>query len=163
MRPRAEGWIVTTDDPDQPTGIEMDGDEVEAFLASQGHGTLSLAREGAAYAVPVSFGYDEGQLFLTLLRFGEESLKHDYLAATDTACLTTYAVTDRFDWRSVVVRGELREIAAAEADRVESVMDDSAWFPTLSPPPSPITDVTRYELHVEAATGRAGEAHQDKR
>lgn len=152
---------MSTDDADTLSGIEMTEAEIDQFLYEQGHGILALADDADAYGVPVSFGYDGDLLYMSLLKFGDVSEKIEYMEATDTGCLTTYHVSTRFDWKSVVVRGEFRELDDDETDYLESILDENAWFPTIFPPSDPMTDVRHVALVPEEASGRKGEAYQD--
>lgn len=152
---------MTTDERDTLSGIEMSPQEVDQFLYEQGHGILSLADDADAYGIPISFGYDGDVLYMSLLQFGEGSEKLGYLEETDTACLTTYHVSTRFDWKSVVVRGEFREVSGSEVEDLENTLDENAWFPTLFPPSDPMTDVRHVKLVPEETTGRKGQAYQD--
>jgi nitroimidazol reductase NimA-like FMN-containing flavoprotein (pyridoxamine 5'-phosphate oxidase superfamily) len=147
---------MSADESPSGTGIEMSEQEVEATLRELGHGTLALASGDEAYGVPVSFGFDGERLFLTLLQFGEESRKLAFADHTETATLTAYETASKFDWRSVVVTGELQEVPSDEHEYLESVMDDNAWFPNLFAPTEAITEVRRMELRLADATGRKG-------
>lgn len=142
-------------------GLHMDRDEVDAFLAERGYGVLSLADGDSAYGVPVSFGYDgDSTLYLSLIQFGDSSRKLDYADATETACLVTVDVTDRFRWRSAIISGSLHPLPDGEIEAMEAVMDDNAWFPSLFPPEDPMTAVRRLELQIDEITGRKGEEFQ---
>jgi nitroimidazol reductase NimA-like FMN-containing flavoprotein (pyridoxamine 5'-phosphate oxidase superfamily) len=148
-------------EPQEIRGLQMDRDEVDAFLADQGYGVLSLADGNAAYGVPVSFGYDgESRLFLYLIQFGDSSRKLDFADHTETACLVTFDVESRFRWRSAIVSGAIHPLAEDEVDYMEEVMNDNAWFPSLFPPEDPMTAVRRLELRIDEVTGRKGEALQ---
>lgn len=146
---------MATDDH-EARGNEMGDGEIDTALREIGYGTLALARDGEAYGVPVSFGYDGERVFLNLIRFGEESEKIDFAERTDRACLTATDVESRYDWRSVVVTGPLEEVADGEAEYVRGVMDDNAWHPSLyaTARASPMTGVRRTELRMENVTGR---------
>lgn len=153
---------MATDDPrQQVSGIEMTADEIDSFLTDQGYGTLSFARGGESYGVPISFGFDGENAYMHLLQFGEKSEKMAYVAETTTACLTVDDVEGRFRWRSVVARGPLREVPEDKTEAAEESLDDNGWFPTIFPPTDPMTDVNRVELRIEEATGRKGQAFQD--
>lgn len=142
-------------------GLHMDRDEIDAFLAEQGYGVLSLADAGTAYGVPVSFGYDgDSTIYLYLIRFGNSSRKLDFADATETGCIVTFDVESRFRWRSVIVSGTFHELPEDEVEQMEEIMDDNAWFPSLFPPEDPMTAVRRLELRIEDVTGRKGEEFQ---
>ena len=142
-------------------GLHMDQGEIDAFLADQGYGVLSLADGNTAYGVPVSFGYDgESRLFLYLIQFGDSSRKLEFADETETACLVTFDVESRFRWRSAIVAGTLHDLDEGEVDHMEEVMNDNAWFPSLFPPEDPMTAVRRLELRIDEVTGRKGEELQ---
>ena len=142
------------------SGIEMTREEIDEFLYEQGHGTLSLSDGGEVYGVPISFGYDGETLYMSLLEFGDRSEKMALLETTETASLTTYAVTTRFDWKSVIVRGDVTEVPERDHEHMDEVFDDNAWFPTLYPPSDPMTGVYRVALSPDHVSGRKGEAYQ---
>ncbi len=143
------------------SGIEMSEGEIAQFLSEQGHGILSLADDGDAYGIPVSFGYDGEFLYTSLLKFGDVSQKIEYLEETDTVCLTTYHASTRFDWKSVVVRGEFREVSEEDVEYMDSVLDENAWFPTIFPPSDPMTGVRHIALVPDEMSGRKGQAYQE--
>lgn len=152
---------MTTESPQTLSGIEMTDEEIEEFLYEQGHGTLSLSDGGEVYGVPISFGYDGEKLYMSLLEFGDASRKMAFLETTDVASLTTYVATTRFDWKSVVVRGELTDVPESEVEYMDGVLDDNAWFPTIFPPTDPMTGVHHVALVPEHVSGRKGQAHQE--
>lgn len=145
----------TTDDGLDVTA--MDRAAIRRLLRETGHGVLALveARE-RPYAVPMSFGYDGEDIYFNAITFDDESRKGAILETHPEACLTVVDVPNRFDWRSVVVRGRVEPVDEGEFDRVERTMNETAWFPLLSPPPGPITSIDRYRLHPAEMTGRAG-------
>ncbi len=138
----------------------MENNEIERTLRELGHGTLSLSRDGDAYGIPISFGYDDGRLFMHLIRFGDESKKMDFSEATTQVCLTAYRVDSRFAWKSVVVTGRLSDVDEDEIEYMEEVMENNAWFPNIFPPTAPIAEIKRIEFHIEEMTGRKGEEYQ---
>ncbi|MGM0605285.1 MAG: pyridoxamine 5'-phosphate oxidase family protein [Halobacteriota archaeon] len=151
---------MATDDVTSASGIEMNDADIDELLEAIGHGTLSLTNGEEVYGVPVSFGYDGERIFVSLVRFGDDSKKLQFVDESPSACLTVYHADSRFDWRSVIVTGPLQDVPEPELDYVKDVLDDNAWFPTIYPPTSPMTGVRRMELHVEEATGRKSEEYQ---
>lgn len=147
---------MPSEDPPEMRGIEMGRQEIDETLYEQGHGTLALTRDGEAYGVPVSFGYDGETVFLYLIQFGESGKKFDYADATERATLTTYTAESKFRWKSVIVTGTLGDLPDDEIEHMESVMDDNAWFPGMFPPTEPVTAVRRTTFSIEEATGRKG-------
>jgi nitroimidazol reductase NimA-like FMN-containing flavoprotein (pyridoxamine 5'-phosphate oxidase superfamily) len=130
---------------DEVRGARMDDAEIAGFLAEQGTGVLALADGGQAYAIPISFGYQEGSAYFGYFRFGDDSEKQRYSAATEQACLTVYEIDSQFDWRSVLAFGDLRELSQEEWSLVGEAINDNAWSPDLSTlgkrsSPSPATN-----------------------
>jgi hypothetical protein len=117
-------------------GIEMSADEVDTFLQSQGFGVLSLARDGEAYGIPISFGYDGTQLYFVLLRPGERSKKEEFVRETDTASFLVYDVGDD-DWPALL-----------------DAIEENAWFPSLFSETQPMQDILGWRLVVDEMTGQ---------
>lgn len=146
-------------DDERLRGVAMSAGEVDAFLTAQGTGVLSLADDGEAYGVPISFGYDGEALYFVLNRFGEESEKLAYADATEAASFATYTVEDEHRWRSVVVRGPLERVPEAEIEAADEVVFESGAFVSLYPHGEPTTERPRYRLAVESATGQQGQGY----
>lgn len=106
-------------------GRSMDREAIEAYIAGQGHGVLSLAAVDESYAIPMSFGFDErnDRLVMDLVR-SEGNTKWDYIESTQTATAVLYDFANPEDWRSVIVRGPLHSIDPSEEDFDKAV----AWF-----------------------------------
>jgi nitroimidazol reductase NimA-like FMN-containing flavoprotein (pyridoxamine 5'-phosphate oxidase superfamily) len=90
-------------------GSALDDEATDQVLQERGHGVLSLASDDEAYATPVSFGYDGERALMYLLRFGEDSEKLAVANDTEQAYLVTYNAESRFEWQSVILRGDLQE------------------------------------------------------
>jgi nitroimidazol reductase NimA-like FMN-containing flavoprotein (pyridoxamine 5'-phosphate oxidase superfamily) len=151
---------MTSDD--RPVrGNQMTEDELDDALRDLTHGTLSLARDGEAYGVPISFGYDGERIFLYLIQFGDRSKKIEFSEQTEIASLTAYEANSRFDWKSVIVTGTLHELDEDDVEHMDEVMDDNAWHPSLyaSARDETMTGIRRLELRIDSATGRHGEEH----
>lgn len=135
--------------------IEMDADEVTAFLRRRGWGCLTMARGSAAYSIPVSFGYDGDGTFYFQLRTDEGSEKLAYLDATTTATFLVPEVRPP-DWTSVMARGPLEALANDEISEALAALGDNAWFPLApwSDGQAP-TDLSLYALEAEELTGRS--------
>lgn len=141
-------------------GVPMSEAEEEQFLHDQGQGVLSLARDGEAYGLPVSFGYDGGDLYFILLQFGDHSEKLDFVDATERATFSTFEFDDEHHWRSVLVRGSLEKVADEDEDEATDIMFDNAQFASLFPHGEPITDHPRYRLVADEVTGQKGQGHE---
>jgi hypothetical protein len=98
----------------RPTAGSLDRDAIEAFLAEQSTGTLSLARENDSYAVPVAFTFepDSGEFYFRLA-YAPGSRKREYVETTDRATFVVAAETAA-GWRSVVARGALEHRSAVD-------------------------------------------------
>jgi len=126
---------------DDAEAVEMDAAAVADFLGRRGTGVLALARDGESYAVPVSYGYDEGTgCFYLRLGFGPVSEKRRFVETTERATLVVYGQTDD-RWRSVVARGALEPITEADVDLALVRALRQADLPLLA-----IFDVDREEL-----------------
>ena len=144
------------DDTERMRGVSMSATEIDSFLYEQGHAILSVANNGDAYAVPVSFGYDGDGIFLYLIQFDGQSKKLDFSAGTGTVCLTGYDVKNRSEWECVLICGTLEPVPESEFDYMDGIMDDNAWFPSFHPPDWPITEVRRTMLSIDSISSRKG-------
>jgi len=128
----------------------MDESEIEEKLTSRENGVLSLAKEGAAYAIPISFHYTEGEIYLRLARH-EGSKKIDYVDSTTEACFLLYEYADDGSSWSVLAVGSIAKVGEA--------FDKTALneeFPELRIFDESIdeVDVEIYKLDVAEITGR---------
>jgi hypothetical protein len=139
-------------------GIEMDEDSAEELLRAEGVGVLSLADDGRAYGVPVSFGYADRSIYVVFLRPGEASEKVAFADATREASFLAFERPSRHNWRSVVARGTLHRLAEGEWDDLVAAMGDNAWFPSLFAETQPMQDLLGYELRIESLTGMQSRA-----
>lgn len=99
-----------------PTRREMDAIEIAEFLDRRRTGTLALAADDDAYAIPVSYDFDqESQRIHLRLGYGPESQKRSFVDETDLASFVVYDDTDE-GWKSVVVRGALEPLAETSLD-----------------------------------------------
>ncbi|WP_338727285.1 pyridoxamine 5'-phosphate oxidase family protein [Haladaptatus sp. DJG-WS-42] len=143
--------------PDVGQGREMNRAEIVEFLYEQGVGTLSLAADRRAYAVPVSFTFDgTDRLFFELIQFGDASKKLDFADGTEEACFVTFAIESPQRWRSVVATGPLDHVEDGEYGDMDALMDDNAWYPNLFPGSDVVTTIRRAVLRIADVTGRKG-------
>jgi hypothetical protein len=145
---------MTTPDIDALVGNRMDESAADDLLQSTGVGVLSLARDGEAYGVPVSFGYDGGdRLYFVFVGFGEESRKEAFAADTERASFAAYDVAGTDDWRSVVVAGPVERVAEDDWERAREALGDNAWYPSLFSTADPMRHVALWSLRIEEKTG----------
>lgn len=146
---------MTSDSFTRLQGTEMDRAAVDAFLAEQGVGVLSLTDGEEAYGVPVSYGYDgESTLYFVFLRLGEHSKKEAFARQTERASLTTYQAPSKHVWRSVIASGPVSEIDDDEWETLVEVVGDNAWYPSLFSEAEPMQDIAGWRLDVEDVTGQ---------
>ncbi|WP_318567253.1 pyridoxamine 5'-phosphate oxidase family protein [Salinigranum marinum] len=136
-------------------GNEMDDETARAFLREQGFGVLSLASNGEAYGIPISYGYDveAERLYFVFLRPGERSKKKRFGEATERASFLTFDVPSREEWRTVIATGTLRIVDDDEWSAVSAALEDNAWFPTLFSETEPMQDLVGWALDIEDVTG----------
>ncbi|MFW5934597.1 MAG: pyridoxamine 5'-phosphate oxidase family protein [Halolamina sp.] len=133
---------------------EMAPDEIDDFLESRGSGTLSLAKEGEAYAIPESFGYD-GEFIYFQLAAREGSRKMSFIETTDVATFTVWAEEPA---RSIVARGTIEPVPETDVTVAANAIAENASLPTLNVlPDSTLDDQTMvyYRLIPRSLSGRA--------
>ncbi|MFB6096243.1 MAG: pyridoxamine 5'-phosphate oxidase family protein [Haloferacaceae archaeon] len=132
----------------------MTDEEVEERVRAAEFGVLSLARDGEAYAIPVAFHYDEGRV---LLRLGadDDSEKMGFLETTERATLLLYEAPEEDESWSVLLRGPIARIDAAERAAITDA-DINEWFPPFRVFGESIEDVDYelFELDPDTVTGR---------
>ncbi|WIV68506.1 pyridoxamine 5'-phosphate oxidase family protein [Natrialbaceae archaeon AArc-T1-2] len=143
---------------DYEFGTGMTDAEIESFLRERGIGVLSLSRDGRAYAVPVSFAYDEEYHRCLLdLGFGPESKKRTFIETTEIACLTAYEWHSPSEWQSVVLTGLLRPLEEPLDRSYETLFYEHAKeieITVFDLPPEEI-DLEWYEFVVREQSGRS--------
>ena len=145
--------------PQTPPGerkFEMSDREVERMLRTAGYGALSLAANGEAYAVPMSYGYDGEGLYFVFRRPAERSRKLEFIEETDRAAFVISSVTTKHDWASVVVEGPVIPVRDEDWSTLLEALEETAWFPSVFSETDPRRDFLGYYLVAERATGRKG-------
>lgn len=117
-----------TSDPFVQT--QMDDEEIDRLLDSQGYGIVSLCSGGDPYSVPVSYGYDGEDLYFPFLVTGEDSTKTTYIEDGALARFLVTDVRDLFNWRSVAVTDTVRAIEpeTKQWDHFIDVLVEQEWF-----------------------------------
>jgi nitroimidazol reductase NimA-like FMN-containing flavoprotein (pyridoxamine 5'-phosphate oxidase superfamily) len=138
-----------------PEAFEMTDRAAAAMLRSHGHGTLSLADGGEAYAVPMSYGYD-GDCYFVFRQPREQSRKVAAIEATERAALLVTDVRSKHDWASVLAEGPVEEVPDAEWDSLLAALEGNAWFPSVFSETDPMQRFRGYRLVPERVTGRRG-------
>lgn len=144
MAPDADLWY----------GHTMTDDEVAAFLNEQAHGVLSLAQDGRAYGIPMSFAYDESNDRLLMdMGFAAESKKRGFLDGTDEATLTTYDWVGPTNWASAVAVGSIHRIPEGDLDATTA-----SWYQEVASDidvAGSVEELRWYELRIAELTGVA--------
>lgn len=138
-------------------GVELEDVEVEDFLTSRGLGVLGLAAGGEAYTFPIAFAYDEaGDRCLFRFLMGEDSSKQRFVQQTDRASLTVHEWHDENSWKSVVLRGPIRQVAADDLAQAAALFSDVGREAALDVFNAPISEYETvwYELEIDDITGR---------
>lgn len=137
----------------QEFGLErMDDDEIRDLVSSQSTGVLGLPAADAPYLLPMSFAFDgDSSLYFTYL-LGPSSRKELLSNRAEYARFLVYTVETMFNWRSVLLTGELSETPESELSELEDVLT-TAWRPELFRTAGTEGGVKVYELEVESQSG----------
>jgi hypothetical protein len=96
------------------TATTLDDAQIETFLGTRSVGTLSLAKNGDSYAIPVGYTFDpENREFFFRLGYAPGSRKREFVEATDSAAFVVASDTDD-GWHSVVAEGYLEHVNTVE-------------------------------------------------
>lgn len=132
--------------------VGMTDREIDERLREHEVGVLSLAREGDAYSVPISYNWD-GERLLLRLTDDDHSKKMAYVDTTEEACFLLYAAGE--DSWSIVVTGRLHLL---DSDRGDGFDDRTIneWFDEVRIFDEAIDEVVVYvyEFEIESLTGR---------
>ena len=143
-------------------GIVMEPTERTAFLREMGYGTLALARDGEAYAIPMSYGYDGDRRFFFQFGSLDGGTKEEFLETTSRARLVVTEMDGVHEWRSVVAAGTLVPVPDVESTEAFERLATDASIPHLRAFGGQSEDV-EFELvrmDVDEITGHQGAAHQ---
>ena len=120
-------------------------DEIEETLTAVGVGVLSMVDDEEPYGIPVSFGYDDGEIsFILQSDKAAESHKLAALSAEPRVCLTVVQQerAPREVWRSVVVTGELIEPPLdREEAAIDALTDNATFVPGFNVFDAPDSDI----------------------
>ncbi|WP_227261196.1 pyridoxamine 5'-phosphate oxidase family protein [Salarchaeum japonicum] len=133
---------------------ELDATAIDDVLTERGTGTLSLATDDDAYAVPQSFGYDGDALYFQLI-YDEDSEKMARIEATDVASFTAYSEAPP---RSVLARGPIEAVSGDGESAATAAIAENAWLPTVNVIPErgfDELDSAYYRLRPRKLTGRS--------
>lgn len=140
--------------------IHMDGIEIESFLESQTTGVLALADEDDAYAIPISFAYDdEVEKLYFRLGYAPGSRKQQFVESSE---LVTFVVSDETPdgWKSVVVEGRLSEMGADSLDAAIVEATNKLDIPYFKVHDRPASDL-QFTIVEMDPTGMSGITEED--
>jgi len=119
----------------------MDALDIASFLETQDTGVLSLANDDDAYAIPVSYAYDDDEDVIYLrLGFAPGSQKRRFLDATNHVAFVVYADTDD-GWKSVVVEGNVDQLTHDSLDAAIVEVIEGLEIPYFQVHDRPATDI----------------------
>lgn len=134
----------------------MEPSAVDALLGNHETGVLSLAREDAPYAIPISYGYDaSNSRFYLRLVSTPESAKRAFLDSSPEAKLVVYDESGD-TYRSVIATGHLEHVPREELTVEHIEQYGAAKRPLFEvwADPKPDLDIRLYQLDAEELTGR---------
>jgi uncharacterized protein len=142
--------------------VRMDDEERDEFLTTGGTGVISFpsGTSESPYSVPVSYGYDAAEVhFYFRLAAGPDGGREDVVGSP-----VTFVTYDRSDdgWRSVIVTGELDEVAEADvgSEVTQGMQRVDIPLVDLFERDSREVSFRFYHLHPERITSRK-EAHTE--
>jgi len=123
---------MTADPYAQWTGEPMETDAVDAVLDTADHGVLGLADGDEPYTIPVSFGYEAGDIYFAFVRTDPDNEKFRFIADGKPARLLVTDIKARFDWRSVAVTGPVEAIDLVHGgwETLVEALENNPWFST---------------------------------
>ena len=143
--------------------VEMSPAEVDALLSEHETGVLSLARDDAPYAIPISYGYDadDRELYLRLVST-PDSEKRAFLGSTPEARVVVYEEDDD-EYASVIGVGTLNEVDLDELTPETIAQYGSARRPLFEiwADDKPDLDIALYRFSPESLTGRTVVVERD--
>ncbi len=140
------------------SGETMTDDQMDALLRAEGVGVLSMADDGEAYGIPMSFGYDGGdRIFMVFVESDVENRKDRFVEGTETASFLVYRAESPHEWESVVVEGPVRRARHGERDDALDALTDNAWHPDLFSGSNPLRGFETFVVDVESKSGRRAE------
>lgn len=125
---------------------------VREFLASHSVGVLGLATDGAPSLRPMSFWFDGEKRLYLLYVLESDSRKAALSERDDPARFLVYSAETPFNWRSVLVAGQLQGVPEEEAEAVRESLEE-VWRPEAFRAVVERGETAVYELAVEEWTG----------
>lgn len=143
---------MTVDDLSKYGMVRMDDDEIEGFLSSQSTGVLALSAEDGPLMRPMSYWYDGDSELYFLYVLGGESRKQTWSRRSDVARFLVYSAETPFNWRSVLLTGQVNEVPGSERDEILGIAE-MRWRPDVFEQASEAEDTRLYEFAIDEQTG----------
>jgi nitroimidazol reductase NimA-like FMN-containing flavoprotein (pyridoxamine 5'-phosphate oxidase superfamily) len=146
---------MSTDPYAQWMGAEMATEDVDALLTAAEHGVLAVAEDDVPYTIPVSFGYEDGDIYFAFVKDSADNEKFRFIADGKPARLLVTDIKARFDWRSVAVTGPVEAIDVGHdgwATLVDS-LENNPWFSTAFENDERVEGVRGWRLTPDEVSG----------
>jgi hypothetical protein len=143
---------MTLDELDEYGMARMTDEEIDGYLRSQHVGVLGLPTDGAPSLRPMSFGYDGEDSLYFLYLVGSESRKAELSEEGTVARFLVYSAETAFNWRSVLLTGELHEVPEGDRATAEETLE-GAWRPDVLERAGTAGTTHLYRLDVEERAG----------
>jgi hypothetical protein len=136
-------------------GTEMDVADVDQLLAEAGYGILALADDDEPYSIPVSFGYDDADVYFAFVKDSPSNEKFEFIADGKRARLLVTEIAARFDWQSVAVTGSVDAIDFTDDDwsHLVATLENNPWFSTAFEDADSVDGVRGWRLVPEEIRG----------
>jgi nitroimidazol reductase NimA-like FMN-containing flavoprotein (pyridoxamine 5'-phosphate oxidase superfamily) len=130
----------------------MEEEAIRGFLTSHSVGVLGLPADGAPSLRPMSFWFDGDSRLYLLYILGEQSRKAELTERADSARFLVYSAETPFNWRSVLLTGELRPVPEGGLGPVREALEN-AWRPAVFEDLIAGDDAEVYELRISDRVG----------
>jgi len=138
--------------------------QIDDFLRRRETGVLSLARTDEPYAIPISYGYDDGEReFYMRMVSTPDSEKRQFLESAPEARLVVYDEADS-TYRSVIATGCLESIEPSELTPDEIAQYGNAKRPLFEiwAEGKDALNIELYRLTPTSLDGRRTEVDREK-
>ena len=147
---------------------ELTAAECEDFLDRATVGRLGCAHKDQPYIVPVSIYFSRGEK--SLYGFTTVGKKVEWMRANPKVCVEVDAISDQYQWTTVLVMGRYEELDGSQAQSgrrraLELFQEQSRWWlPAGARLSSGVEHASPviYRIHISSMSGRraAREHHQ---
>lgn len=89
---------------------ELSNDEAYELVKNGVYGRLGCHANGETYVVPISYAYKDNALYFHT----QEGKKVNMMRINPSVCFHVDELQDIFDWRSVIIQGQFKELEGEE-------------------------------------------------